>query len=461
MWPRETSGKTTPTLSAPTKRLFPVGLPHAEWVEFPAKGFSEQVIGVIHRREYPAKVGVPLGGIGTGFVALDTSGLMGLCSLFNSHSPRRGSMNWPFLGLSIDGQTWVLTTGQQSPEKGSKAAANDPRPPDLVLPGVKMAKDIDYWGHHPVADLEYETDAPVSVGMRAWSPFIPGDAAVSNTPGAVFEVHLRNSSKEEQAGTLAFSFFGPSYDEGWTWKFGRQVVEYPLQGVHVTSRRSNYVLGVIGKEHKVKTGGAMGRSPEVRFRAKPAPAEWAKAWAGLGQGLPPTEETESGSTVAVDFRVEPGREKVIRFVLAWYSPHWMSSGDPANGPRAFRHMYSTRFEDAVAVAKFLVGQHERLLQRTLAWQKEMYQEEALPKWLREVLLNMLHTYVTAGFWAAADPPIGEWCRPEDGIFAICESPRTGGQMANLPCSFYDSLSLSYVFPELELSLLRAEKSLSV
>jgi uncharacterized protein (DUF608 family) len=309
-----------------------------------------------------------------------------------------------------------------------------------------------------VADLEYETDAPVSVGLRAWSPFIPGDAAVSNTPGAVFEIHLRNSSKETQAGTLAFSFFGPSYDEGWTWKFGRQVVEYPLQGVHVTSRRSSYVLGVIGKEHKVKTGGAMGRSPEVRFRAKPDPAEWAKAWAGLGQGLPPTEETEPGSTVAVDFRLQPGVEEVVRFVLAWYSPHWMSSGDPANGPRAFRHMYSTRFEDAVAVATFLADQHQQLLKRTLAWQQELYTETKLPAWLREVLLNMLHTYVTAGFWAAADAPIGDWCQTGDGLFAICESPRACSQMANLPCSFFDNVALTYLFPQLALSTLRAEKA---
>src|SRR5438552_1532150 len=160
--------------SAANKRLFPANLSSGQWLEFPAEGFSGSAVGVIHQREYPAQCGMPLGGIGTGFLNLDTSGLFGLCSIFNSHTPRRGAMNWPFLGLNINGQTWVLTTGQQSPEKGSGYAANEPRPPDLVLPGVKMAKDIHYWGHYPVADLEYETDAPISVGLRAWSPLIPG-----------------------------------------------------------------------------------------------------------------------------------------------------------------------------------------------------------------------------------------------------------------------------------------------
>ena len=440
------------------KELFPTNLAHGDWMEFPAEGFSAPVIGVIHRREYPALCGVPLGGYGTGCLDLDTSGLFGLCSIFNSHVPRRGAMNWPFLGLSVGGKTWVLTTGQQSPEKGDHYAANEPRPPDLVLPGVSMAKDVHYWGHYPVADLEFETDAPVSVGMRAWSPLIPGDAALSNTPAAVFEVHLRNTGKTAQAGSLAFSFFGPSYDEGWTWKFGREVIESPVQGVHITSRRSNYVLGVIG-DRKVRTGGAMGRSPEVRFRPKPDPAEWAKGWAGLGEGLPPTSETESGASVAVDFHLDPGVHDVVRFVLAWYSPHWMSSGNPANGPRAFRHMYATRYPDALAVARFLADEHETLLGRILAWQQEFYTDEALPKWLREVLLNMLHTYTESGFWASAEPPIGDWCRPEDGLFAICESPRGGAdQNENLTCSFAGNLPLVYFFPQLALSTLRALKA---
>ena len=57
----------------------------------------------------------------------------------------------------------------------------------------KIAESIDYWGHYPIVDMQYKTDAPVEVGLRAWAPFIPGDAKTSNTPGAVFEVHLKNN----------------------------------------------------------------------------------------------------------------------------------------------------------------------------------------------------------------------------------------------------------------------------
>src|SRR5205823_11434519 len=74
--------------------------------------------------------------------------------------------------------------------------------------------EIHYWGHFPVADLEYETPgSPVSVALRAWSPFILGDSKTSNTPGAAFEVHLRNSTTSAQEGRFVFSFPGPTQEE--------------------------------------------------------------------------------------------------------------------------------------------------------------------------------------------------------------------------------------------------------
>ena len=78
--------------------LFPPDLPERAWVEFSAQGFSRPAVGVIHRRSYPAACGMPLGGIDTGCLDLETSGLFGLCSIFNSHVPRRGALNLPFLG---------------------------------------------------------------------------------------------------------------------------------------------------------------------------------------------------------------------------------------------------------------------------------------------------------------------------------------------------------------------------
>ena len=96
------------------ERLFTTARPSSEWVEMMARGYRGPVTGVIYRRSTPAVNGVALGGIDTGCLDVETSGLWGYCTIFNTHVPRRGPMNLPFLGLNVGGQTWVMCDPQQT-----------------------------------------------------------------------------------------------------------------------------------------------------------------------------------------------------------------------------------------------------------------------------------------------------------------------------------------------------------
>jgi len=72
-----------------------------DWVEFSAEGFSKPVAGIIHRVAHPAVCGMPLGGIDTGCIDLETNGTFGYCTIFNSQIPCRGPLNLPFLGFGL------------------------------------------------------------------------------------------------------------------------------------------------------------------------------------------------------------------------------------------------------------------------------------------------------------------------------------------------------------------------
>ena len=143
---------------------------------------------------------------------------------------RKPPTTQPLLGLAVGGQTWVLTTAEiiaggaieYCRDPNFKLKRLDPHVKVPQLQNVKPAKEIHYWGHYPMADLEFETDAPVSVGLRAWAPFIPGDAAASNIPAAIFEVQLRNTSLEPHRGTIAVNFPGPDTQEALSSEFTRQ-----------------------------------------------------------------------------------------------------------------------------------------------------------------------------------------------------------------------------------------------
>ena len=435
-----------------SNELFPTTLPERSWEEFSAEGFSGPVVGAVYRAGNPPVCGMPLGGIDTGCVDIEVSGLLGFSTLFNMIVPRRGPINQPFLGVAVGTRTWVLTTldlrGRRgetalptvynlADNAGNLAWRNVNRRTDIL-----NASEVHYWGHYPVADMEFETSAPVQVGLRAWSPFIPGDVGAANTPGAVFEVHLRNTSEEEQQGTLAFSFPGPDEEEAGTTRASRQDVADGVRGLHVTCNKASYVLGALDEEG-VRTGGYLGSD--------------ASAWGHIRVALPRATEQVGGS-VAVDFTVSAGAEKIVRFVMTWYSPDWKGGGSPDAGGNTYTHMYASRYGGPVEVARFLAANHVSLLKRILAWQSVIYADQGLPAWLRSSLIDNLHLIAEDGLWAQAKAPIGEWCREEDGLFGMIESPRWAAQVECNPCSFYGNMPLVYLFPELALSTLRGYKA---
>lgn len=430
--------------------LFPVNLPAAEWVQFRASGYSEPACGIVYGSDNEVQHGMPLGGVSTGFLDIDTNGTFGLESIFNSGVPVRGPLRSPVLGISVGRRTTVLTLE------------------DTV--GTGNAQDIHYWGHYPIADLEFDTASPVGAGLRAWTPFIPGDVLASNIPAAVFEVHLRNTASSPVKGTLAFNFPGPTQAEAqispssrreprkFGWKYSvpiadgmvpahrKEVSKGSFQGLTVTAVTGNgYALGVIDSTMKPRFGGPL----------------WAEAydfqsgqlWAEISRHLPAPTEYELSSSAAVDFSLNPGEVRTVRFLLAWYSPIWKGEGD-----HYFQRAYTQHYKDALDVALAVARDHDALLRRIINWQQAIYTAEEHPVWLRESLVNILHLISKTGYWAAAKPPIGNWCREEDGLFGMNECPRECPQIECIPCSFYGNVPVVYFFPELALSTLRGYKA---
>jgi len=430
-------------LSAVKQRLFPTDLSTAQWVGFEAEGYSQPVCGVIYGLKNKVTNGMALGGIDTGCIDLETSGLLGYCTIFNTHVPRRGPINLPVLGLNVAGKTWVLCDKQVKQGEGGSQKPVEPVFTDLKLEGVNTAREIRYWGHYPVVDMEFDTDAPVSVGLRAWAPFLPGDVKSSSMPGIVFEVHLRNGSASKQNGTVAFSFPGPTQKEAASEKFDRREVKGEFTGVSITGQMASYALGVLG-EKMVRFGGELGADG----------AAWSAIAASLRQG----KETEAGASAAVDFALAPGKEKIVRFVLTWCAPTWKGGGYNWAGGNVYHHMYAKYYPSAVSTAEVLAKNHKSLLARTLAWQQVVYTETKLPVWLKDSLINILYCITEDSFWAQKKSPVPDWVIEDDGLFGLCECPRGCPQIECIPCSFYGSLPLVYFFPELQLSTIRAYKN---
>ncbi|MFZ1932179.1 MAG: GH116 family glycosyl hydrolase [Thermoguttaceae bacterium] len=446
------------------RTLFPLQLPNKQFLRFSAEGFGDEpACGVIYRKDDSVTCGMPLGGIDTGCLDLETNGTLGYCTIFNTHIPRRGPLNAPLLGLSVGGKTWVLCDPNPRDGWGEFQSSRShrsyelwrggkwdhptepltPIPAGMTRDGVQTVQQIHYWGHYPIADLEFRTDAPVSVGLRAWSPFLPGDVLGSLTPAAVFEVHLRNATDLPQTGAVALTFPGPLPEEAGAARFSRKRIDGDVQGVEVAAPLASYALGLIGKE-TVRTGGDL--------------AADASAWVRIHEQLPQAGSDHAGTSLAVDIALPPRESQVLRFVLTWYAPTWNAGGyNWASAPHTFTHMYARYYPNALQTAEMLAKEHGELLRRIIAWQKVVYAEGSLPVWLRESLVNVLHLITETGLWAQAKPPLPAWVRADDGLFGMIECPRGCPQIECIPCSFYGNQPLVYFFPQLALSTLRGYK----
>ncbi|MEP7357791.1 MAG: GH116 family glycosyl-hydrolase, partial [Anaerolineales bacterium] len=442
-------------------QLFPRNLLHASWQRFEAAGYSQPVTGVVYRGDPRPTCGLPLGGLDTGCVDIESNGLLGYSTLFNHLAGPRLLLNLPFLGLHSGGQTHVLVSDRLGKRDAPRPALQPisfpptdytPLYDDIGLEGVEIAASIDYWGHYPVLDLAYTTAAPVEVSLRAWSPFMPGDVAASMTPGAVFDVLLHNPGAERQGGTLAFNWPGFETRPGGAPAVTRGPLENELNGVMVHSGQHGdawemaYVLAASGEAGAaVRTGG-------------PLNADGA-AWSRIAQQLPPAGAGETGSSLAVDFHLAPGEHKSVRLVLAWHAPHWRAGGAPsAENTHLYTHMYARHHPDALTTAQHLARSGDDLLRRVIAWQAAIYQDPHVPGWLADALINNLYLFPETSAWGQATAPLGEWCRAEDGLYAMNECPRGCPQFECIPCSFYGNLPVVYFFPEAALSTLRGYKA---
>lgn len=201
-----------------------------KWVLIQSEGFTKSVPGCVYDG-HQLNGGVPLGGLGTGYFTIEGNGKIGCCSIYNDIVPPRRDFN-EWLELRVD-KSWL--------------------PLSLT--------DIAYWGHYPVVDMVARfKEKPFTVGIRAFTPFIPGDAVDSNIPAALFDVRIQNNSDKPVHVELLISPPQPP----------------------------------------------VGKSSQVAM---------------LGHGFNLSTEKDK-VFVTASLMILPGESRPVRFVFAWYFPKW-------------------------------------------------------------------------------------------------------------------------------------------
>jgi uncharacterized protein (DUF608 family) len=139
--------------------------------------------------------GMPLGGLGTGTISINSFGEFERNGLMNNPRPqgKAGGCFFVVRSESPEGITTRILQGREAH-------------------GLKPVKGLKFLGHFPIAEIDYEDDFPVEISLRAMTPFIYRDSKNSGLPVAMFTLRVRNKLEDPNRVSIAFSWRKPSPD---------------------------------------------------------------------------------------------------------------------------------------------------------------------------------------------------------------------------------------------------------
>jgi non-lysosomal glucosylceramidase len=378
-------------------------------------------------------VALPLGGIGTGNLALGGTGALKQWQLHNQGN-HLGFSPQSFFALRLACTEPPLSFRR---ELRGPAVEPHPEPAPLVNDDLDAAgpyarpgswppvRDTTFEGAYPFARIDYADDWPAQVQLEAYTPFVPLDAEASSLPLASFTFRITNRFSAPLHGWLlgtlqnlvGWDGVTPIRDSHCAVLGGN--VNRPmwlpdgspgllLTNDTLTPDRPGYgsmALWTPGAALALPqfddADAALAFADSLKLGNVTVLDDWrpeamARALAALrpvvrgSQGPSPAGRTWGGA-LAVPFGVDPGASVEVQFVYAWHFPNRLADfdrfgdvGPMPSGPAWIGNHYTTTFASAQDVVEHFAGRQADLLERTRRWHDAVY-GAALPAVITDVV----------------------------------------------------------------------------
>jgi uncharacterized protein (DUF608 family) len=403
------------------------------------------------RGEQLAEIAFPLGGIGTGTIALGGRGELRDWEIWNE--PEKGYRP-PYAFAAIRAQVEgaepvarILETRLDPPYRGHTGLdwAN--------APGMPRLDGCVFHGEYPFARIDFEdAELPVEVSLEAWNPLVPLDAEASGLPLAVLRYRVRNPGARAASVSVAWSLDNPIGPLGATVATAARPRE--ADGRANELRRGERLVGLVMTNAKLPSEHPRKGSFCLAVLGDPAAVTHIAAWRRFRWNVPIREfwqdfvddgaldaalhqplasdaqvplevaRVEVGS-LCVERRVEPGAEVEIVYLLGWHLPNrtpeicgWRA---PAGEEQALiGNWYATRFADAWAVVAQAAARLPELESETRAFLDAIVATD-LPPVVVEAATSNLSVLRTNTCFRTADGRFHgfEGCREKGCCFGSC------------------------------------------
>ncbi len=336
---------------------------------------------------------MPLGGIGTGNLAVCADGGLRQWQLQNAGN-HRGDLPYTFFALRVSRvepplNTTLVLQAPAEPGPATPLVTDDHVPAwQRDLPGVSSTS---FRATYPVANVDFHDERwPVEVGLEAFNPLVPLDVERSSLPAALFTFTITNTGPLPVHVWLAAAVQNPVGHDGKTAVDGVRARGYG-GNVNRVRRERGWTSLVMDNPSVDPVAAGAGQAvlaadsdraavlPDwqhpaefLRFLESRAVHTWLPDPPSSGPSGP--GRTWNGGLV-VPAALEPGESARVRLCLAWYFPNRYADfnqfgpPNPQWGPTRFwlGNAYATRFADALDVAARVREEWASLREDTLAW----------------------------------------------------------------------------------------------
>jgi uncharacterized protein (DUF608 family) len=361
--------------------------------------------------EYLNRVAFPLGGLGAGMICLEGTGALSHVSLRNH--PEVYNEPQTFAAICVKGHS---EGGQDAP--GSEAG-RDARPPNIArvlegpVPswkafgpggtgngaggktyGLPRFHGASFRARFPFGVVRLvDKKIPLLVEITGWSPFTPPDPDPSSMPIAALEYRFANPTHKPVE--AVFSFNSRNF---------MAVDDQPGEAVRPVP--GGFMLYQAGSKDRPQDEGAFCAfvtDPAVKANLAWFRGGWfdslTMAWKDVQDGAafdrPEVKENNKpapGGSLFVPFTLEPGKEKTITLLFAWYSGqttlHAGTGPGPAPSPPDYRPWYAGQFKNVEEVAGYWRENCAKLREKTKAFSDCFYDSTLPPEVLEAAAANL-------------------------------------------------------------------------
>ena len=399
------------------------------------------------------RIAFPIGGIGAGMLCLEGTGAISHVSVRN----RMDFFNEPctFAAVCVKGEQNVarILEGPIPDWKyfGGPGTGNGSSGASYGLPRFGKAA---FLARFPFATVTLEDeDIPLEVELTGWSPFIPGNADDSSLPVGALEYRFRNPTGAPVEAVFSFNT--------------KNFMAVGRLGNTIVPIENGFVLRQKGTKEAPHNEG--GFAVFVDDDGVVVDHCWFKggwwdsvtlAWRNVQDGKlldnPPVDGSCPGASLFVPLTFEPGEEKTVRLMVAWYVPKtdFRVGKDPKDaeqgegGPTSGTHVpwYAGKFASIEEVAEYWRSNYDALREKSALFRDAFY-DTTLPDEVVEA--------VAANLTILKSPTV---CRQTDGRLWCFEGCCDNWGCCHGSCThvWNYAQAICHLFPQLERSLRQTE-----